>query len=188
MSNVKKYIAAISGGPDSMAMLHKYRKQIMTVCHVNYQKRDSANRDMMIVQDYCLKHKIKFCNLIVTKNIYEKYRKYGDNFQNIARLIRYDYFSKTAHKLKIQNLLVAHNKDDFIETSIMQLKRSTIALFLGIQQNSYYQDLNIYRPLITMWKKDILAYCKKNKIPYGLDETNELQLYERNKVRHLVSK
>jgi tRNA(Ile)-lysidine synthase len=148
--NTSKYIAAVSGGPDSMALLHKYRKRIMVVCHVNYQKRDSAQRDMAIVENYCHKHGIKLQKLIVTKPIYEKYYQQSKNFQNTARQIRYDFFVKVGHKFKIRKILIAHNKDDFIETSIMQLNRHSIALFLGIQKNAKYKDLQIYRPLITM--------------------------------------
>jgi tRNA(Ile)-lysidine synthase len=44
-----KYLAAVSGGPDSMCMLDMYKNNIRGVCHVNYHKRPSAERDTRIV-------------------------------------------------------------------------------------------------------------------------------------------
>ena len=49
----KKYLIAVSGGPDSMALMNSYKKQIYGVCHVNYHYRDSSNRDEEIVKRYC---------------------------------------------------------------------------------------------------------------------------------------
>jgi tRNA(Ile)-lysidine synthase len=133
-----KYIAAVSGGPDSMAMLDIYKKNVALVCHVNYQKRDSAYRDAGIVKMYCKNNHIKFNELIVTENIYRKYRKINNNFQAIARLIRYDFFLKCAKQMRLNHLLVAHNKDDFLETALMQLGRKSKTLFYGISNTTNY--------------------------------------------------
>ncbi|MDR0545800.1 MAG: tRNA(Ile)-lysidine synthetase, partial [Mycoplasmataceae bacterium] len=93
-----KYLAAVSGGPDSMYMLAKYAKQIKVVCHINYHLREESNNDQNIVKQYCLKNKIDFCCLNVTKSIYQKYQKLSNNKQTIYRLIRYDFFAKVAKK------------------------------------------------------------------------------------------
>jgi tRNA(Ile)-lysidine synthase len=147
---MKKYLAAVSGGSDSMTMLDMYVRQISVVCHVNYQKRLSAKRDAEIAEQYCKSHKIIFKRLLVTKSIYDEYHKISHNFQNIARLIRYDFFTKIAHKYSLDTVLIAHNKDDFLETAIMQVQRNTAAPFIGIQTKSQYKDLNIYRPLLNV--------------------------------------
>jgi tRNA(Ile)-lysidine synthase len=183
-----QYIAAVSGGPDSMCMLNMYKKNIVAVCHVNYKKRQSADRDMQIVKHFCLKNKIRFFPLIINKNKLTKYLKINKNFQNAARLIRYDFFNQCASKIKNFNLIVAHTKSDFLETALMQKQRNSKTLFLGIHEHGKYKDLNIYRPILNMTKNETLAYCLKNKILYGIDETNELPIYERNIVRKEMEK
>jgi tRNA(Ile)-lysidine synthase len=146
----KKYVAAVSGGPDSMALLYLYAKQIAVVCHVNYNKRNSANRDKDIVESFCKKHEIPLELLEVDQKIYDKYKTDTNNFQTIARMIRYDFFIKIAAKYKLSTILIAHNKDDFLETALMQKKRNSKTLFLGIQKKSKYKNIQIYRPLLQM--------------------------------------
>jgi tRNA(Ile)-lysidine synthase len=183
-----KYLAAVSGGPDSMVMLHIYRKQIEVVCHVNYLKRPSANRDMEIVQSFCKTHKLPLEILKVESSIYQQYYKINHNFQTMARNIRYDFFVKCARKYKVDTVMIAHNKDDFLETVYMQKKRQTKNLFMGIAKISKYKNIYIYRPFLNKWKKELLQYCEKNNIAYGIDETNELDVYERNRVRKVLIK
>jgi tRNA(Ile)-lysidine synthase len=183
-----KYIAGVSGGPDSMALLDKYKKKITLVCHVNYNKRDTAIRDRKIVSDYCKKNKINLKILNVTDKIYKVYKKKSNNFQNIARLIRYDFFLKNAKKINCYNLLISHNLNDFVETGIMQIKRNSKALFYGIKKNSNYKDLNIIRPLLFKPKINLKKYCETHNVSYGIDESNFSDLYERNRIRKTIDK
>jgi tRNA(Ile)-lysidine synthase len=134
---MKKYLAAVSGGPDSMAMLSKYKRKIYVVCHVNYHKRDSSIRDENIVKKFCSENKIKCEVLNVTKKIYHSYKE--KNFEHLARNIRYDFFCEIGKKYNIDKLLVAHNEDDFLETALMQKNKKSKTLFLGIKKNSNYK-------------------------------------------------
>jgi tRNA(Ile)-lysidine synthase len=147
-----KYIAAVSGGPDSMAMLDIYKKDISLVCHVNYQKRPSADRDTMIVKKYCDKYHLEFKLLKVTPAMYKKYKQASHNFQTVARLIRYNFFNACTKLTQTNNLMVAHNQDDFVETALMQTKRHSLTLHYGINTHSIYKDIKIYRPLINKRK------------------------------------
>jgi tRNA(Ile)-lysidine synthase len=183
-----KYIAAVSGGPDSMALLHMYRKQIIAVCHVNYQKRENANRDMLIVEQFCQQENIPIEKLIVTTEKYTYYYQKYKNFQNIARKIRYDFFIENATKYQVNTVLMGHNKDDCLETAIFQIKRKSKSLYLGIESKGKYQNLNIYRPLLNKWKNELLVYCEMNHIPYGIDETNTSDIYERNRIRKALAR
>lgn len=185
---IKKYLAAVSGGPDSMCMLFALKHKISGVCHVNYQKRKTANRDMLIVKNFCYKNKIPLYCLKVTKKILSKYTKYNSNFQNAARAIRYDFFVKCANKAKNHFFLMAHNKDDFLETALMQKHRHSQSLFFGIKDVNTYKDIYILRPLLKHWKSSIISYCHGMKINYGIDETNNEPIYERNKIRKDIQK
>lgn len=179
-----RYIAAVSGGPDSMAMLDKFKKNIVGVCHVNYHKRIDSDIDMGIVVDYCKRNDISVSVYHVNKNVY----KIRQNFQNLARKIRYDFFVECSKKYKCKNLIIAHNLNDFLETAIMQKNRKSFNFFYGIRQNSIYKSLKIYRPLINDFKIDLTKYCDDKKINYALDSSNELDIYERNRIRKQLSK
>ncbi|XQP54978.1 MAG: tRNA lysidine(34) synthetase TilS [Mycoplasmoidaceae bacterium] len=181
---LQKYIAAVSGGPDSMALLDKYHNKIVGVCHVNYHKRSDSNFDAQIVRDYCKKHKIQISILDVDQKIYKNCK----NFQNLARQIRYKFFVKCAKKFKCNNLLIAHNLNDFLETAIMQKNRKSLNFFYGIKSTNKFESLNIYRPLINEFKVDLEKYCQNNGISYAIDSTNALDIYERNRVRKRLSK
>lgn len=186
LKNNVKYIAAVSGGPDSVALLHKYRKYIAVVCHVNYCKRADSSHDTKIVSNCCKQYHIPLKVLMVKKSVYDN--SDISNFQTLARKIRYDFFEKVGKKYNINNVLVAHHFDDFLETAIMQENRKSLNFFYGIKPISYYKTLTIYRPFIKLTKKQIISYCHHNNLIYAIDSTNALPMYERNCVRKKLQK
>lgn len=183
MFNDKKYLASVSGGPDSMALLYKYKEQTKVVCHVNYNLRNTAKRDELIVTKFCNQHKIPLCLLSVNSKVNCK-----NNFQAWARNIRYDFMCKIAKRYNVAEILIAHNLNDFLETAIMQILNNKLSLFLGIKKQNYYQDFIILRPFINIWKKDLQTYCDLKKIPYGIDESNFSLKYKRNEIRAKLAK
>ncbi|GAA5414914.1 tRNA lysidine(34) synthetase TilS [Ureaplasma ceti] len=183
--NKKKYIAAISGGPDSMALLHMYRRHIKAVCTVKYNKRPDCQHDVDIVENFCKKHKIKFELLNVTEEMYENVD--NNNFEAKARVIRYNFFLEICAKYNAKELLVAHHLDDFMETAYAQKKKGSLALFYGIQERSEYKGITVYRPLINMYRKATLQrYCDDYNLEYAIDSTNNSDLYERNRIRKII--
>lgn len=175
-----RFLIAVSGGPDSMALLDMQRKtsNYIEVAHVNYRKRDSAIRDEKIVKDYCKKYSIKFNKLDFNNDDCK------GNFQAVARETRYTFFAKLCNKHNLQKVLVAHHKDDNIETYLMQLDKKLGVNHYGISENSYLYGVFVSRPLLKYTKQELADYCDKNKIVYGIDESNLSNNYERNRVRH----
>lgn len=184
-NDTNKYIIACSGGPDSMALLDLYKSNIVGVCHVNYHKRPDSNLDQQIVQDFCDKHNLKLSVLNVKPSMYKSKQH---NFQALAREIRYKFFIKCSKKYKCNNLLVAHNLNDFLETAIMQENRHSLNFFYGIREKSKYENLDIYRPLIKTYKSDLQKYCDGHAIPYAIDSSNNSDIYERNRIRKQLNK
>lgn len=183
--NTKKYVAAISGGPDSMALLHMYRKHIKAVCTVKYNKRVDCQNDVDIVEKFCKKYKIPFELLDVTKEMYEETDI--NNFQAKARVLRYEFFLETCKKYNAKELLVAHQLDDFLETAYSQKKKSSMALFYGIPEYSEYKGILIYRPLVRQYRKNTLQrYCDDYNIEYAIDSSNSEDIYERNRIRKII--
>lgn len=185
--NKKRYVIAVSGGPDSMALLHMYHKYVKAVCTVKYNKRPDCDFDVECVKKLCTKYNLQLELLDVTDEIYDSISE--NNFQNKARIIRYDFFKKIAKKYNTNKILVAHHLDDFLETAYMQQKQSTNLNFYGIKEVTVLDDgFEIHRPLIRKYRKSTLKrYCQDFNIEYAIDSSNELPIYERNRVRKIIS-
>ncbi len=177
----KTWLVAVSGGADSMALLDQCVNANIpvAVAHVNYQKRDSANRDMNGVKAYCIKHRIPF-HVHVVKH-YSK-----DNFQAQAREIRYAFFKQLIMRYDYEGVLVAHHMDDVLETYIMQKQRGSIPAYYGIKEDTILMGVHIKRPLLHLCKEDLIAYCEMHHIAYYEDESNFSDDYRRNQIRHHI--
>ena len=81
-------------------------------------------------------------------------------------------------------MLVAHQKDDLIETYLMQKERKLGVSYYGLRQSNTIKGVKVFRPLLDYTKQDLLTYCKDHQISYGIDESNESDDYTRNKIRH----
>ncbi|MGB4613697.1 MAG: tRNA lysidine(34) synthetase TilS [Erysipelotrichaceae bacterium] len=175
----KKYIVAVSGGPDSMALLHMCLKQKLNICvaHVNYRKRDNAFKEMESVETFCIENNIPFYCL-------NKEYKYKGNFQAFARKYRYDFFVKIANKYNYDCVLVGHNEDDVLETYLMYEEKNLEGEVFGIAKESSYKGLKIYRPLLSYSKQELIDYCNDNDVIYFIDESNLSNDFTRNKIRH----
>lgn len=181
----KEYLAAVSAGPDSMAMLDIYKKSIVAVCHVNYHDRNDTDNDQRILEEYCKKNNIELYILDVKKEMMESIK--SNNLQTKYRIIRYEYFLEIANILNIKKILIGHNRDDHIETAFMQMMKNSKTLFLGLKQESMYKDLCLCRPLLDIRKKTLEIYCNKQKLQYADDWTNRKNIYRRNVVRKMLA-
>jgi len=192
MSDLKiKYgdtvIAGVSGGPDSMALLAlliqvKKALDIEIVCaHVNHNTgRPGQFEEQKFVEKYCRNHNVLFETMTIAD--------YGDdNFHNEAHTKRYNYFSGLIKKHNAKYLFTAHHGDDLIETILMRIVRgSTLRGYSGFSKLIDKGTYKIVRPLMNLTKEEILAYDKKNKIPYALDSSNQKDVYTRNRFRKYI--
>ena len=179
-------VVAVSGGPDSMALLHlliKLREKIninIICAHVNHNVRKESDKEKVFVEKYCKKNNVIF--------EYMKIKNYGDdNFHNEARNIRYKFFEEVMKKHNSKVLLTAHHGDDLIETILMRIVRgSTIKGYAGFSKEAIINDYRIIRPLIFCTKSEIELYDKENKLLYVTDASNEKDKYTRNRYRHNI--
>lgn len=184
-----KFLIAVSGGPDSIYLLNKFikEKKEVVVAHLNYNLRKESIDEQKYLEEFCKSNNIKIYVKNVLEADWEKFN-YLKNKQSIAREIRYRFFIDIASKEKVKSIYVGHHKDDFIETAIMQYKRSTDYFFYGIKEESNFKDLIIKRPLLNYYKSNLMKELDDNKIKYFLDKTNYKPIYERNKIRKELSK
>lgn len=182
-SNKDVFLVAVSGGPDSMALLHmltNYQVKFV-VCNVNYLTRNESEYEAKMVEEFAIKHNMIFEGCKVEDNSIS-------NFQDSARVFRYNFFKNIYEKYSAKGLLVAHHLDDAIETYVMQKRRKGIVKHYGISFQTNINEMNVYRPLLNHRKNELLKYCQNNNVPYSLDYTNELPKYQRNIVRFDIKK
>lgn len=179
-------VAAISGGPDSMALLHllirlRGETNIKIICaHVNHNVRKESEKEAENLKEYCIDNDITFEMMKI-----ENYS--DDNFHNEARTIRYNYFEELINKYSAQYLATAHHGDDLIETVLMRIVRgSTLGGYAGFNTITDRRTYKIIRPLITMTKEEIMKYDNENDIKYAIDSSNASDKYTRNRYRKYV--
>jgi tRNA(Ile)-lysidine synthase len=193
-SKKRVVVAAVSGGPDSVYLLRKKlareKGTRVTVGHVNYGTRgkDSA-KDRLLVDKICKSFGIemKILNLGSEMNPREHTRNLGPfppGFENRARVARYRFLKGLSEKIGAEKISLAHTADDQVETVLMRVfEGAGIAGLKGIPREIRGE---IERPILDVWKEDILKYLKKHKIRYRIDRSNFDTRFERNWVRHVL--
>lgn len=180
-------VAAISGGPDSMALLHMLYKikqaiDIEIICaHVNHNTgRAGQLEEQKYVEKFCRNHNIIFETMTIAD--------YGDdNFENEARTKRYNYFEQIVKEYHAKYLLTAHHADDLMETILMRIVRgSTLRGYSGFSKIVNRGEYKIIRPFIEITKQELINYNKKNKIQYYIDSTNLEDIHTRNRFRKYI--
>ncbi len=177
-----KYLLACSFGPDSMALCEMLRqeKYNFSIAHVNYHLREESDQETEGLKQYCQKYNIELFVL----NVEERINK---NIEERCREIRYHFFYDILNNHKdLSSLLVAHQQDDLLETYLLQKKRNILPRHYGLMEKSELFGMTVIRPLLHYKKVELLDFCKENDVPYGLDFTNFLDIYTRNKIRHHI--
>lgn len=181
-----KIVVAVSGGPDSMYLLHVLLKVRLSknikiiVAHVNHNMRKASELEKMKVEEYCRKNDLIFEYLSINKYNH-------DNFHSYSRKIRYKFFFDLVKKYDAKYLLTAHHGDDLMETILMRIMRgSTVKGYKGFSIESDEGSFKILRPLIYMTKEQIKNYMDVHHLWYALDESNFKDVYTRNRYRKYI--
>ena len=184
--NKKSYAVAVSGGPDSLALValtksyNYYKKTKFRYVLVDHNIRKKSAREAKQVKKLLKKSKISL-NIILNK------KKITKNIQSRAREIRYEILSNYCKKNKINNLLTAHNLEDQVETFLIRLSRGSG--LKGLSAMNYLSKIdnkiNLYRPLLDTKKFFLIKISKKAFGKYFKDPSNKNSKYLRTKVRSL---
>tara|TARA_B100000315_G_C14571721_1_gene585916 strand:+ start:1162 stop:2148 length:987 start_codon:yes stop_codon:yes gene_type:complete len=181
-----KIILGVSGGPDSVFMLYQFfylkkeYKLQLACAHFNHSLRKEADQEEIFINELC--HKLEIPYICEKKDVKSFFN--GDSLEQTARILRYDFFLKTARQLKFKKLALGHHKDDLVETILMRLIRGTgLKGLRGFLPKTRYKALTVIRPLIETTKKDIESWLKKQKIDYCIDKSNFEEKFFRNRIR-----
>jgi len=180
--NQKKLLLAVSGGLDSMVLLHLFQELNfnIAIAHCNFQLRGVESfGDQKFIQDYADANEIP---IFVTQFDTEAFANdYKLSTQVAARELRYNWFYELLEEEKFDYLLTAHHADDSLETFLINFTRGTgLEGLTGIP----VQNDKIIRPLLFLSRNEIDNYAKEHGIQWREDSSNASDKYVRNKIRH----
>jgi len=180
----KKVLVAVSGGADSMCLLHWLKSRGIDVVAAHYEhgiRGAESERDMRFVQDYCRSNNIP---LVLERGDVPAYaREKGMGLEEAARKLRYEFLEQQREILSCDLIATAHNLDDNAETVLMNLIRgSGTGGLSGIPSRRG----NILRPLLKVSRAEIEEYLAENFLPHVEDSTNQSDDYTRNLIRHRI--
>ena len=188
-----RYLIGVSGGRDSIALLHwlvnlGYNKLI--VCHLNHQLRgQSSAADARFVQKLAAKYRVGF--ELGAANVRALARKKKMSLETAAREARYSFFARAAKRRRCHKIFLAHHADDLVETFLLNLIRGAGLTGLGgMRDVSSRQihgiDLTILRPLLSIWRSDIDKYVRECHLRFREDATNKNLAPTRNRIRNRI--
>jgi tRNA(Ile)-lysidine synthase len=180
----QKVLLAVSGGIDSMVLLHLFEKSEFDygVVHCNFQLRgEESDEDEGFVKNQVLLHGVPFFNICFDTEDYAKMN--GISIEMAARELRYNYFEKIRSENHYDFIATAHHQDDLLETFFLNLSRKTgIRGLTGIKEKSG----RVIRPLLFASRKEIEDFAQANYIGFREDQTNSEVVYQRNFIRHRI--
>lgn len=184
VSHGQHIVIGVSGGADSICLFHILRSLQeeyalrLTVAHVNHGMRQEAHEDATFVESLCKEWQIPYkehrCNIVQLA----KDQKISEEVA--GRNERYKFFEQIRSAYKADKIAVAHTMNDQAETMLMRLVRGSGVKGLGAIMAK--RD-HIIRPLLTMTREEVEAYCYDNGLAFKEDATNKMEIYTRNKMR-----
>jgi len=194
VSSQSTLLVAVSGGPDSVCLLHilvKLREELnirLYVAHLDHQLRGvESEADAHYVSD--LAHQLAIPAILEQRDVKAYQAQQHLSLEEAAREVRYTFLSQVAESIGANRVAVGHTTDDHIETILMHLIRGTGTRGLrGLQPSNLWQSsgnsLTIVRPLLTAYRQETADYCHNHQLMPRIDTSNLSLSPLRNRIRH----
>lgn len=190
-STRRKYLIGVSGGRDSVALLHLlhsagFRK--LVVCHLNHALRGRASaQDAAFVKR--LAKKLNYPCEVQRTDVKRLASKNKNSIEVAARDARHQFFAQKAKTHRCKRIFLAHHADDQVETVLINLFRgSGLRGIAGMRVEADHKidgvELQFLRPLLETWRSEIDDYLESNGFGYRDDASNESDFALRNRIRH----
>jgi len=188
-----KLVVAVSGGPDSVCLLHillslQDRLDItIHVAHLNHQLRgDESDADARYVAD--LAQRLGLPATMEQRDVKAYQRSKRLSLEEAAREVRYNFLAEVAEATGTHSVVVGHTLDDHIETILMHLIRGSGTQGLrGLQPSNQWHfgrdTLTVIRPLLEVGREETAAYCRRYRLKPRLDTSNLSLSPLRNRIR-----
>jgi tRNA(Ile)-lysidine synthase len=184
LDSVQTLLVAVSGGPDSIALLHvlyRLRQELglkLIVAHLNHQLRPDGVDDARFV--YHTAHELGLLCVCESRDVRAYQRQQKLSPEDAARRVRYGFLRSTATQQGADRIALGHTADDQAETVLLRLLRGS-----GLKGLAGMPPVQgpLVRPLIQTQRHEILAFLKGQRLPFRDDPSNQQRLYARNRLR-----
>ena len=188
-----RYLIGVSGGRDSIALLHLlvangYKN--LVVCHLNHQLRGASSRgDARFVEKVARNLKLD-CEIGST-DVGALAKRSKLSIETAARFARFAFFVEVARRRCCLRIFLAHHADDLVETALLNLFRgASPGGMAAMRKISIHRigktKLTILRPLLGVWRSEIDSYVNQRHLKFREDATNAVLHSSRNKIRHRI--
>ncbi|MDR7520087.1 MAG: tRNA lysidine(34) synthetase TilS [Armatimonadota bacterium] len=188
LSGGERVVVATSGGPDSMALLHllgRLRDELNLHLHavsVDHGLHHASGAHADFVRRTARAWGIPVS--VVRVNVEAHARRARLTVEEAARALRYAALARVARRIGATHIAVAHTADDQVETVLLWLLRGAAPDGLaGMPAKRSHGPLQVIRPMIDLWRSDVLGYLAAEGVPYRTDPTNRRRRPLRNRIR-----
>jgi tRNA(Ile)-lysidine synthase len=189
----EKYLVGVSGGRDSVVLLHQlvergYRH--LRVCHLDHKLRGKQSRtDARFVEKLAQKCSLNF--ELASVNVRALAAKTKMSIETAGREARYRFFADVACRRRCRTIFLGHHADDLVETFLINLFRGAGTSGLaGMREIAARHigrvELKIVRPLLGVWREEIDEYVRAKQVKFREDATNQSLIPLRNRVRRQI--
>lgn len=180
----QKVLLAVSGGVDSMVLLHLFERSEFEygIAHCNFRLRGAeSDGDEAFVREQVEQHGTPAHFETFDTTEYASLK--GISIEMAARELRYTFFERIRKQYDYDSIVTAHHQDDLIETFFLNLSRKTgIKGLTGIKE----KQAKLIRPLLFVSRDEIIKFANKNYVPFREDSSNNEVIYQRNFLRHKI--
>ncbi|MDQ6809285.1 MAG: tRNA lysidine(34) synthetase TilS, partial [Verrucomicrobiota bacterium] len=188
-----RYLIGVSGGRDSVGLLHAllaegYRRLI--VCHLNHGLRGAAaTADARLVARLAKQAELPFEERRVDVVALAEAERMS--VETAGRCARYEFFAAVARKRRCPTVFLGQHADDLVETTLLNLFRGSGATGLANMRPASQRKVNgvtltIVRPLLQTHRRAIDEYARVHALKFRDDATNADTAHMRNRIRHRV--
>ncbi|HUV06036.1 MAG TPA: tRNA lysidine(34) synthetase TilS [Armatimonadota bacterium] len=181
----EKVLVAVSGGPDSVALLHalwSVRNELGISLHVAHLNHSFRGRESDLDAEYVcgLAANLSLDWTVEKIDVPQIQRSLRLSPEEAARLVRYEFLERVAADVHADRIALAHTADDQVETVLLNVLRGT-----GVDGLSGMPPVRgkIIRPLISIRRSEVEDYVERNSLHPRVDATNLLPMYTRNRLR-----
>jgi len=185
----ERILVAVSGGPDSMALLHalhalRGRLRVdLWVGHVDHALRDESADDAAFVVR--IASELGLDVTVARRDVAADPASDGRSLEDAARRVRYDALLSMARACGADRIATAHTADDQAETVLLRLLRGTgVAGLAAMPASRPLEERHLIRPLLQVSRHDVRAYLDAHDLASREDATNADVRFQRNRIRH----
>lgn len=186
-----RYLVGVSGGADSVALLHLLVEagfRNLVVCHLNHRLRGRASAaDAGFVQR--LSRKLDLPCESGVEDVARRMTTASESMETAARNARHEFFTRCAEIHRCRNVVLAHHAEDQAETVLWNLFRGSHGL-KGMRETQTIRvsgiNLRIIRPLLAVRSEDLRQWLADRKLNWREDASNAAPIAVRNRLRHEV--